>query len=718
MRLNKIPYLSIELLHPMKRLVFLTCSLCFFASTSLYAEYDPQLTKIDSLKAKVSTESDAYELAYLFWEITEYYYAFDFDSSLHYANLYLDSSTESGDSIWIADAYNYIAYIYDQHGDIKLAAEYFQRAMEILSGLDMPYDLAACYNNYGYVVSYSLDQAQGLTYFLKSKQLAESLQDSSLISDACCNVAYFYERLKDFESASEYYQTALDLDVLLGDSVHIAMSYANMANIHLLLGNYKMAEELLTKAKQHLSSYHLPYDSVFLYTTYVDTYLEWSMPDSASKYIALSEEILDKYEFRLVEAYLMRQKGVLCYLQKDYGSCLKFLDKSISIYNKIGSEEALSRIYTKKAEVYAMLNQYEAAYKSRVKANEIYEALGYGNVAGILSKHEQEQLSNIKLQNTRLEFALEKQRIDNENIQYRSNLKFAVITIILLVFLAAIVSYSLFIIRRKNRVLNAKNELISQQKELLETHIEKLKLREEELKELNATKDKFFSIIAHDLKGPLSAIMGVSDLYLKEKECLETEDIYPILESINVTSNFGVSLLENLLEWARSQTGVMKPKPINFCLDSMIDKLNDSFSAMAKDKNIRLEFPRESQPSVYADENMIFSVMRNLIHNAIKYSHTGGCVIISTYEKENSLVTCIEDEGIGISKKDLEKLFAIDSHIRRLGTNKEEGSGLGLILCKEFIEKNQGKIWAEGQENKGCKFSFTIPLSDEGNSSI
>ncbi len=258
--------------------------------------------------------------------------------------------------------------------------------------------------------------------------------------------------------------------------------------------------------------------------------------------------------------------------------------------------------------------------------------------------------------------------------------------------------------------LKNKNHLINEQKKLVESNLSKLEINEKKLKELNATKDKLFSIIGHDLKNPFSALASFTEFLIDDKDLRESDEAIPILENMNKTANYGYSLLENLLEWSRSQTGTIEPKPQKILFCRTIEKAVQDFNAIASNKNIKLYYEVGEQIEVLADENMISTVLRNLIHNAVKFSYENGEVKITSHKKNNFLVTSVEDHGIGATEKELSGLFAIDNNLQKVGTNNEKGTGLGLILCKEFVTKNKGEIWAEGQKQKGCKFSFSLPL--------
>ncbi len=236
-----------------------------------------------------------------------------------------------------------------------------------------------------------------------------------------------------------------------------------------------------------------------------------------------------------------------------------------------------------------------------------------------------------------------------------------------------------------------------------------LKKSEAELRELNAAKDKFFSIISHDLKSPFNSILGLSNLLVEQIQAKNNEGIEEYAGIIRNSSQRAMDLLMNLLEWTRSQTGRMEFFPeyteLVALINDVIELLSDS--ALQKSITILQELPKEV--NVVADKAMISTILRNLISNAIKFTHTGGRIVISGEIKNAELIIAIRDNGVGIKQESIDKLFRIDESISTSGTNNEQGTGLGLILCKELIEKHEGKIWVESEVGKGSKFSFSIP---------
>ena len=247
--------------------------------------------------------------------------------------------------------------------------------------------------------------------------------------------------------------------------------------------------------------------------------------------------------------------------------------------------------------------------------------------------------------------------------------------------------------------------------DITEKKLIELKLLENEalLRELNKTKDKFFSIIAHDLRTPFNAIIGLSDLLLMQIQLKDYEGIEEYAGIIQNSSQQAMDLLMNLLEWSRSQSGKLVIKPVEVDLSQLvigiINLLNNS--AIQKCITIIKKIPVSS--IVIADKEMIATVIRNLISNAIKFTKQEGIITISIEQKQEELIVAVEDNGIGIRKENIDKLFRIDESTSTVGTQNEKGTGLGLMLCKEFIAKHGGKIWVESELGKGSVFSFSIP---------
>lgn len=236
---------------------------------------------------------------------------------------------------------------------------------------------------------------------------------------------------------------------------------------------------------------------------------------------------------------------------------------------------------------------------------------------------------------------------------------------------------------------------------------------ESRLRELNTTKDKFFSIISHDLKGPFSSIIGLSNLLLNKVREAEYEEVEEYAEYIQLSSTRAMDLLNNLLQWSRAQTGKIHFAPRTTDLGMLTHEVKNLLWNAALQKSIYIDdrIPRET--IIWADETMISTVLRNLISNAIKFTRSGGRITLMAEKHPGELHIMVRDNGVGISQNLRERLFHIDRGHTSLGTRNEMGTGLGLMLCKEFIAMHGGNIWVESVPDKGSTFFFTIPDKEE-----
>lgn len=280
---------------------------------------------------------------------------------------------------------------------------------------------------------------------------------------------------------------------------------------------------------------------------------------------------------------------------------------------------------------------------------------------------------------------------------------FYLIEVVVVIMLATFI-YRYLLKIRTNRLLKIQNEQINLANE-------QLQISEQNLKRLNATKDKFFSIISHDLKNPFTSLLSISELMAKDYDDMDEEDKEQGIGKVHESATRIYKLLENLLTWSRTQSGNITYKPGGFDISSVVNENMSLFAEMAEKKGIRVMVNIPAEARVYADYEMINTVLRNLLGNALKFSSRGDQVTICAEKIDASWKVSIKDQGIGISNENREKIFRIDTKIKTEGTAGEKGTGLGLIISKEFVEKNKGYIEVVSEEGNGSIFSFTVPVA-------
>jgi signal transduction histidine kinase len=233
-----------------------------------------------------------------------------------------------------------------------------------------------------------------------------------------------------------------------------------------------------------------------------------------------------------------------------------------------------------------------------------------------------------------------------------------------------------------------------------------------ELVKINAEKDKFFSIIAHDLRSPFNAFLGFTRMMAENLNELSLDDIKKIAVVMSNSATNLYNLLENLLEWSQLQRGLIKFKPVSFLLLPRVSECILSIIEPADKKGLEISYDIPDTISVFADANMFASIIRNLVSNSVKFTPKSGKIMIrAKISNNNSVEISISDTGIGMKKELIRGLFHLDEKTNRKGTEGEPSTGLGLIICKDFIEKHGGTIWVESEEGKGSNFHFILPLN-------
>lgn len=251
---------------------------------------------------------------------------------------------------------------------------------------------------------------------------------------------------------------------------------------------------------------------------------------------------------------------------------------------------------------------------------------------------------------------------------------------------------------------------LKKSKDIIARQNKQLAEQNEKLKELNETKDKFLSIIAHDLKNPLNNVTGFAELLIKKGAKLDAQKSHTYFNLIYQSGRQAFDLLDNLLQWTRSQTGRIKWIPKEIRISDTVKNLVEMAQTSANRKNITVKYMVPDDIIVFADENMVNTIIRNLLSNALKFTENNGEIIISAHYGQDGMTQVnVKDNGIGIKDEDKEKIFDIASGHSTNGTDHEKGTGLGLQLCKEFVERHNGKIWFESEYEKGSCFCFTLP---------
>jgi signal transduction histidine kinase len=306
----------------------------------------------------------------------------------------------------------------------------------------------------------------------------------------------------------------------------------------------------------------------------------------------------------------------------------------------------------------------------------------------ILSYKNEIKLEDLK---TKKEIELRNKQIEIQDLQIKSDSRklYLLITITIASTILLVLFLWLYIAKRKTtQLLLGKNDEISN---------------------INKQKDKFFSIIAHDLRGPFIGFLGLTELLAEEINELDKDEIQFAAMNMRKSANNLNQLLDNLLEWSRMEQGLIPFSPKENNLDKVVNECVAPIMEIASKKDISIETNINQDLTIFADQNILQSVIRNILSNAVKFTPRNGTIKIEARKDSGNTIISIVDNGIGMDAKMVENIFTLDVKTNRRGTEDEPSTGLGLILCKEFVEKHNGKIWIESEVNKGSVFHFNFP---------
>lgn len=574
---------------------------------------------------------------------------------------------------------------------------------------------------------------QVLDYLKYAENIAKKLNNSDLKYKTYLNYGYLYKLKKEYESSVAYYYKALHLadndtkkkiEVLIGlgetyrasNAYYIGIKVLNQALSVIADGESESLKSEKASIYNRIASiyYELiftPFEKKKDRTLYkVLEYIDSSLHNTRSDdyYMLISNYNVKGSAYN----HLKDVNHAEYYLNKALTIMRQFPDSAFTLYHYHNvmlnyaavyyyfakykeaesiALEALQYIKAKKmkvnedllyivlAEIYVKLGDYKNAYK--------YKQLGYDYYVKDRYITQQKTLLD-------LEAKYNFQRQEAEIKQQQELLIYQTIGIFI-----AIVLIIIIIIANKSRLkaLRKINEMTNSQNN--------------ELKELNATKDKFFSIIAHDLKNPVFSIHSLVNYLVMDLGELPQDELKHNLEVLERNTKNLAQLLDNLLTWARAQNGKIPHSPMELSINAIIKNSIEIAEIQATEKSIAISYAvmLTDEVLVHADSNSLITVFRNILSNAIKFTPNNGSISISAIEEDKFVTISITDSGVGIPKDKLPTIFATDRNYQSNGTNQELGTGLGLILCREFIEKNGGTIWAESEKGVGSTFSFTIP---------
>ncbi len=700
--------------------------------------------KVDSLKTVVITSLKAQDApdtlnVNRLNKLAANYFDFNPDSTLYYGQKGIILARKINYKAGIADGLVQIGHVYFFKGKFALAKQNFDAAIVIYKRLGDKKGLAYCYMTYGRMYNLLAKYKFALTYLNQALDIDKKIKSERDIADCYKNIGVVYFDEGKLSIALDYYYKALFLDLKINARLDAAANYNDIGFVLYGMQVYPKSLEYYKKAlsifegtnhllgvgtvNENIGEVYLAqknYDVALVYlfkaikiaekqddkdgmsSVYTDAglcYANKNQFEKAQKYLTTSLQIATKYKIVYNQAYTLIGFATMYNMQKDYKNAYKYAMEGQKLAVKLGNLAVRSNAALQLNKTMAGLGKYDEAYRLLKQYIALKDSLNNNESIQKLTSYNLE-LNFATKQNQFAQQQREKDLLYSQKIKQQRLINIIFLTIIIGMIAVSIVYYRQKSAQQKiNLILKEKNREISEQKASLDNQAKKLN-------DLNVLKDRLMSILAHDLRAPLGTLRGLFTLFQDEAvshaEMLEM--IPQVLKNLDYTSDF----LDTLLFWINSQMENFDNSVKGFNVKDIVAHETESYHEQALSKGINLVDNVPFGVVASADPNSIRIVIRNLITNAIKFSRKNDTIEITARRLDDNNIITVKDTGTGMSTEQLNNLFK--SKVNSMaGTNNESGTGMGLLFCKDLVERCHGRIWATSKPGQGTEFSFTIP---------
>lgn len=677
----------------MKRFLIFVYSI--FVLIGVIGAQNPGIDSLLNITAVVSGE----ELGRIYYELSVEFQETDFDSALYFAN-------QSELIFQKGDSKSLLPYLFKSKGkiyEIKMVTDrslfYYNKAYEEFIKLENQHEIGECALNMGNIYFEMANFSEAYFFYMQSLRAHETDGDQMGIAMMQNNLGTVAYEMGNLTEAERHYQNAYEIYREYGLSTDECNVLGNIGLILYDKQSYDSALIFFQQVMDILDPDSLSSDVQYyiLSSTYENTALTYTALgaynmalDYLRKGMTLAGQIGDQYIIGSVYTSL----GSLFGEMRNQDSALFYLHRALKIATDRGYRNLELEVYDELARMHAGLGSYASAYNWLLRYDTVYKA--------VFNEIQSEQMSSLR---ARYDQEIKDQEIlqlqSESQVQKMLN-KVFIIFIVVIIGLVIIIAVNLRSKKRTNQMLAERNLQIS-------NAIQQLSESENELQKLNKSKDRIFSVVAHDLRNPVAAVTGFSELLYDnfEQFAVGTQKEY-LLQILQGTQRIQ-NLLENLLIWARAQMKAVKYEPETIKVKALVDECIKEMKANLDHKKVVCITKIDRKCVIHADKSMIHTVVRNLIMNAIKFSFPGGKIRITSKMINNQCIISISDDGIGIQPEIQEKLFSANEVVSTPGTTGESGSGLGLVICKEFLERNEGSISVESEPGNGASFIISLP---------
>lgn len=591
-------------------------------------------------------------LGVVYWQLADYPRALYFLDRSH--AFYTAEAEPEG----VARSAGSIGLVYYDLGQYNYALEFFLEAKCLYEQVDHVGGLGAMLHNIGLVYHNQSKYDEAIDHLTRSMAIQRALNNPGGIAYSLNSLGMSYHEMGDYPRALSYYNEALRIRDSIADTREIACTRSNIGYTQLLMGNELEALNNLSFAMK------------------------------------LYQEVDDKKGLAEVQNHL----GMAYFILGDLSRANLNFQRSLLLAESLNLKSLMANNYMDLAKTKAGQGDYTAAYNYQERHLALRDSLHVDESRRKTS--EMQLLYEKRLQDAEIELLKSQHEINSLNLEKQNILRNFLIIVLLLLGL-----FLLFFIHRYRGIDKTNRKLERSQEEITESNTQ--------LHELISVRDKLFSIISHDLRNPFASIISFSRVLKRDIDHLEREELVEMAGELDLAVMQINNLLENLLQWSRTQTGNLTMHAETFSLSEVVEEAVSLFSPLSREKEVNFFVNIPSDLFVRADINMTNVILRNYFSNALKYSDSGGEVHVQVEVFNDSVHVSVRDAGVGISGENQARIFSLDRRLSTHGTRDEKGSGLGLLLCKEFAELQGGEVWFSSEEGRGSVFYFSLPVSEK-----
>ncbi len=640
--------------------------------------------------------------------LSEEYLKKSLDTSFILAKRAIKLSKEINDPLGYAFSLKQMGAVYKYMSEYDSALFCYNKSLELFDSLKISSEKASVLNRLANVHKRKGDFKKALANFQQALAISESINDTILISALYNNISVLYKNMGDYSKAQEYQFMNLDLCKEKASSNDLSKILMNIGNIYNEKKDFKQAINYYKQSLELLNYKDNKYDKLLLLHNIGTVYELTQRYDVAKQYYVKAAEI--EKETGNKEMLVLSLQGIGNVLVKTgkFKEGEQYLLESFQLAKEIGELPKQYDIALSLQKIYEQQHLYKKSLTYLKLYDDIKDSIysfeNMKQVTALEQKYEaekrQQQIAFLEKEKKVQQLELAKKAVEAKQKSFQRN----VLIFFLLLACTAVVYY--FRINKKRKKINLL--LLKQNKKIFEQRTEIVK-QNDELLESNKTKDRLFQIIAHDLRSPLVSMDSITQLIPYWVEEQDYESLKKLSGTLELSVQNVLSLIDNLLNWALNQQGKFPYSPERLKLKENINEAVEVYKPIAEFKNISLKFSYSKSVVVFADRNMLFTVMRNLLNNAIKFTPENGEIEVGIDSNAQFAKVWVKDSGVGIPEEKQEKVFEI-ANGKDKGTKGEVGKGLGLFFCKEFVNMNNGDIFIESQKDKGTTISFTLPL--------